>query len=301
MPVILSGAGAIVGCYVLIVTTIFLSQRRILFQPDASVPDLARAGVPEAREMTVTTTDGLPLLAWYMQPMRDDAPVVLYLHGNAGHIGHRAYRLGPYHQLGWGVLLLEYRGYGGNSGRPSEAGLITDARGGLAALRAMGLAPDRIVLWGESLGSGLAVRLAVEQAVGAVVLEAPYTSITDIARARFPFVPVSWLALDRFGAARRTRANRSGRDGTRDLCRGACTEATLDRASGRPHGSRRSGGDRRGREVYRAGHFIRIRRAYRGGRGIGIASTVGPKYDCGSDGRERCSFSRAATQLLIAA
>jgi hypothetical protein len=202
MPVILSGAGAIVGCYVLIVTTIFLSQRRILFQPDASVPDLARAGVPEAREMTVTTTDGLPLLAWYMQPMRDDAPVVLYLHGNAGHIGHRAYRLGPYHQLGWGVLLLEYRGYGGNSGRPSEAGLITDARGGLAALRAMGLAPDRIVLWGESLGSGLAVRLAVEQAVGAVVLEAPYTSITDIARARFPFVPVSWLALDRFDSLR---------------------------------------------------------------------------------------------------
>jgi hypothetical protein len=202
MPAILIGAGAIVGCYVLIVTAMVLSQRRILFRPDITAPNLARAGVPGMREMTVTATDGLPLLAWYMPPAREDAPVVLYLHGNAGHIGHRAYRLGPFHRLGWGVLLLEYRGYGGNPGRPSETGLLTDARGGLSALRAMGIAPHRILLWGESLGSGLAVRLAVEQTVGAVVLEAPYTSIADIARARFPFVPAGWLVLDRFDSLR---------------------------------------------------------------------------------------------------
>jgi fermentation-respiration switch protein FrsA (DUF1100 family) len=137
-----------------------------------------------------------------MAPARNGDPVVLYLHGNAGHIGHRAFRLEVFGRLGWGALLLEYRGYGGNPGRPSEWGLTTDARAGLAALLAMGIPPSRIVLYGESLGSGLAARLATEQAVRAVLLESPYTSITDIARSRYPLLPVRWLLLDRFDSLR---------------------------------------------------------------------------------------------------
>ncbi len=115
--------------------------------------------------------------------------MVLHLHGNAGNIGHRAYRLGPFKLLGWGVLLLEYRGYGGNPGQPSEAGLLIDAHAGLAALREMGFSLPEIVVWGESLGTGPAVQLAVEHPVAAVVLVAPFTSITDMARSRYPFVP----------------------------------------------------------------------------------------------------------------
>ncbi len=199
---LLIGAGVLACLYGLIITVIFLMQRRILFLPDSTAPDLARAGVAGVRAITVTTTDGLSLLAWYMPPVRPDGPVVLYLHGNAGHIGHRAYRLGPFHRLGWGALLLEYRGYGGNAGRPSEAGLLTDARAGLSALVAMGFPPSQILLWGESLGTGLAVRLAVEQPVRALLLEAPFTSITRIAQSRFPFVPVRWLLLDRFDSLR---------------------------------------------------------------------------------------------------
>jgi fermentation-respiration switch protein FrsA (DUF1100 family) len=195
---VLIGAGVLVVLYGLLAASLFLMQRRILFLPDTGRPDLARAAIPGVRAMTVTTDDGLALLAWYLPPERDDGQVVLYLHGNAGHIGHRAYRLERYRRLGWGVLLLEYRGYGGNAGSPSEAGLLTDARAGLASLQAMGFPPHRILLWGESLGSGLAVRLAVEQPVAAVLLEAPYTSITDMAWRRFPFVPVNWLLLDRF-------------------------------------------------------------------------------------------------------
>jgi fermentation-respiration switch protein FrsA (DUF1100 family) len=173
-------------------------QRRVLFLPDTTRPDLARAGVPGVREITVTTADGISLLAWYMPPAAVDAKVVLYLHGNAGHIGHRAYRLEPMRRLGWGVLLLEYRGYGGNPGSPSETGLVADARAGWDMLRTMGFPPSRILLWGESLGSGVAVRLAVERDVAAVLLEAPYTSITDMARKQFWFVPVRWLLFDRF-------------------------------------------------------------------------------------------------------
>jgi uncharacterized protein len=195
-------AGVLAALYGLAVTVLFLRQRRILFRPSNNPPDLARLPVAGVRPMTVLTADGLSLLAWYMPPRRESGRVILYLHGNAGHIGHRAYRLGPFGQLGWGVMLLEYRGFGGNPGRPSEQGLLSDARAGLAALRTMGFAPERIVLWGESLGSGLAVQLAAEQPVAAVLLEAPYTSIADIARRRFPFAPVRWLLLDQFDTLR---------------------------------------------------------------------------------------------------
>jgi fermentation-respiration switch protein FrsA (DUF1100 family) len=202
MRAVLIGALVLAGLYGLLVTVIFLYQRQMVFRPDLTPPDLVRAGVTGVRPMTVTTVDGLSLLAWYMPPVRDGGHVVFYLHGNGGNIGYRANRLGPFRVLGWGALLVEYRGYGGNPGQPSEAGLLNDARAGLAALLAMGFPPAAILLWGESLGSGLAVQLALKQPVGAVLLEAPYTSITDIARSRFPYIPVRWLLLDRFDSLR---------------------------------------------------------------------------------------------------
>ena len=198
MHIVLTVAGSLAALYVLALAGLYLLQRRILFQANTRPPDFARVAVPDARVMTVTTEDGLSLLAWYMPPARDDGRVVLYLHGNAGNIGNRAYRFGPNRQLGWGLLLLEYRGYGGNPGSPSEAGLLIDARAGMAALLAMGFTPDRILLWGASLGTGLAVQLAAERPVAALLLEAPYTSIAALARMRFRFAPVDLLLRDRF-------------------------------------------------------------------------------------------------------
>ncbi len=200
---VLMGAGALASCYGLIAALLYLLQRRILYRPDRTPPDLARAGLPQVRQITVTTADGLALLAWYLPPAQGHGRVVLYLHGNAGHIGHRAYRLEPFQRLGWGVLMLEYRGYGGNLGKPSEAGLIIDAHAGMAALQDMGFAPSKILVWGESLGTGPAVQLAVEHKVGALLLEAPYTSIADIARSRYRLFPVDWLLLDRFDSLHR--------------------------------------------------------------------------------------------------
>jgi len=198
----LIGAGVLAASYVFIATLLYLLQRRILYRPNRCPPDVAGA-LPDVRQMIVTTPDGLALLAWYLPPARDSGRVVLYLHGNAAHIGHRSYRLGPFQRLGWGVLLLEYRGYGGNPGQPSEAGLIIDAHAGLAALRKMGFPLSAIVVWGESLGTGPAVQLAVEHKVGAVLLESPFTSIADIARSRYQLFPVDWLLHDRFDSLRR--------------------------------------------------------------------------------------------------
>ena len=198
MRVVLTGLMGLAVLYGLVLLALFAFQRRILFRPDNTPPDLTRALAPGAREVSVPTADGLSLLAWYRPPAEADGPVVLYLHGNAGHIGHRAYRLEVLAPTGWGVLLLEYRGYGGNPGHPSEAGLLTDARAGFAALQAMGFPAGRILLWGESLGTHLAARLAGEQAVAAVLLESPYTSIAGIAARRYPFLPVDALLWDRF-------------------------------------------------------------------------------------------------------
>jgi hypothetical protein len=188
----------IVALYGAAVGLLAWQQRRFLYVPDTARPVLPSASVPTARALTVHTEDGLDLLAWLAPPADDAQPVVLYLHGNGGNIGYRAGRLARLNRLGWGVLLLEYRGYGGNPGTPTEAGLNADARAGYAALVASGIAPQRIVLWGESLGCGVAVRLATEVAVGAVLLESPYTSILAIAQRRFPVVPVAWLLQDRF-------------------------------------------------------------------------------------------------------
>ena len=134
---------------------------------------------------------------------------MLYLHGNGGNIAFRAARLQRFAQLGWGALMPEYRGYGGNPGVPSEAGLAMDARAALDALGRMGVAPERMLLWGESLGSGVAVRLAAERPVAALLLESPFTSVAALACRRFPFVPVGVLLEDPLDALSRIASVRT--------------------------------------------------------------------------------------------
>lgn len=210
MAVMVIVAALVAACaYLMIIGILAWQQRRFLYFPETYRPDVSAAGVPDARAVTVRTKDGLDLLAWFAPPADDGQPVVLYLHGNGGHIGYRAPRFARLSRFGWGTLLLEYRGFGGNAGAPTESGLHEDAQAGYAALLALGIPARRIVLWGESLGSGVAVRLATELEVGAVLLESPYTSITAMGQKKFPWVPVSWLLRDRFdliGRVGRVRA-----------------------------------------------------------------------------------------------
>jgi fermentation-respiration switch protein FrsA (DUF1100 family) len=188
-----------VAIYALIAAALFVFQRDLLYVPDTSRPDRAQTGVAAVRDVEITTADGLRLLAWYLPPA-DGRPVIVYFHGNGGHLGYRDGRMTHFHADGFGALFPEYRGYGGNPGRPSEDGLYTDARAALDFVAAQGIDPARVVLFGESLGSGVAVRLASERQVGAVVLETPYSSIVDVAQDHFPFIPVRWLLTDRFDA-----------------------------------------------------------------------------------------------------
>lgn len=192
----------VVAVYGLMLVTAAAFQRRMMYFPDRSVPEPSQFGVADMAPAALETEDGLTLTAWYKAAPGREGPVLVYFHGNAGHIGYRGEKVRPFLDRGFGVLLVSYRGYGGNPGSPMEQGLYRDGRAALNWLAAQGVAANRMVLYGESLGSGVAVRLAAEmprdQSVGALVLEAPYTSTVDVAARAYPIFPVRLLMRDRF-------------------------------------------------------------------------------------------------------
>ena len=187
--------GALVG-------GLYVFQRQLLYFPDRARPELLGLEQLGVREAMLETEDGLSLLSWYL-PARPRRPVIAYFHGNGGHIGYRAERLLRFAREGFGVLMPEYRGYGGNPGTPTEAGFYADGRAALAFLDREGVAPNRLVLYGESLGSGVAVALAVQHEIAALILEAPPTSVAEIAQCHFPYVPASRMVVDRFDSLSR--------------------------------------------------------------------------------------------------
>jgi fermentation-respiration switch protein FrsA (DUF1100 family) len=185
--------------YAALLLSLFLAQRRIVFNPSAEKADLKAAGLAEQMaEVKIDTSDGLTLVSWWAPAMRPDGRVIVYFHGNAGHRGGRADRIRDYLEAGYGVLLVGYRGYGGNPGEPSEAGLYNDARANLAFLAAHRVRPAQIVLFGESLGSAVAIQMAIETSALALILEAPLASVLRSARVRYPLLAFDFLVKDKF-------------------------------------------------------------------------------------------------------
>jgi hypothetical protein len=181
--------------YVGLVALMYIAQRSLMYFPDTLRVPPADADFA-AEEVVLDTADGERIIAWHVAP-RGDQPVVLYFHGNGAGLRHRVERFRALTDDGSGLVALSYRGYSGSSGRPSEDGLIADAAATYAFATAR-YASQRLVLWGESLGSGVAVALAAEHRVGRMVLEAPFLSAVDIAAGAYPIVPVRWLMKDQF-------------------------------------------------------------------------------------------------------
>ncbi|MBV8506590.1 MAG: alpha/beta hydrolase [Alphaproteobacteria bacterium] len=194
--------GSALAAYGVLVGGLYFFQHHLLYFPGVGRPELGDLALVGVREVTLTTAEGLSLLSWYLPP-RDGHPVVAYLHGNGGHIGHRAERLRQFARNGYGVLMVEYRGYGGNPGTPSEAGLVADGAAALDYLGGEGIAPNRFVIYGESLGSGVAVPLAAQREVAGVILEAPFTSVAEVAQYHYSFIPAAALVRDRFDSLAR--------------------------------------------------------------------------------------------------
>ena len=182
--------------YGAIVALAYFAQRSLQYFPERARTAPAAAGFPQAEEIELTTSDGERVIVWHVPP-RGDKPVVLYFHGNGGALAWRAERFGRVVADGTGLLALSYRGYGGSTGRPSEAGLLRDAEA-TYAFATQRYPAERLVPYGESLGSGVAVALAAAHKVGKLILEAPFTSAVDVGAAAYPFLPVRLLMHDTF-------------------------------------------------------------------------------------------------------
>ena len=197
---------AAVALYLAGVTALWAFQRDLMYFPDGlpRVPPSYYEMLDGVQEVSFTTADGIDHAAWYA-PARPGRPTVVLFHGNGGSLRGERYRLKHFKDAQLGVLLLAYRGYSGNSGVPNEQGLYADARAALDWLEQSGVASTSLVLYGISLGTGVATKMAAERDVGAVILESPYTSTVDVAAFRFPIVPVRWLMEDRFESLSRIR------------------------------------------------------------------------------------------------
>jgi len=182
--------------YGAIVALLYVTQRAMQYFPARFRTAPAVAGLSEAQEVVLDTADGERVIVWHVPP-RADKPVVLYFHGNGGSLRGRVDRFRALTADGTGLVALSYRGYGGSSGAPTEAGLINDALAAYAFTRTHYPA-ERIVLWGESLGTGVAVALAAQQPVGHLILQSPFTSAADVGAQRYWFVPVGLLMKDQF-------------------------------------------------------------------------------------------------------
>lgn len=186
--------------YCLLLLALYTFQRRLLYFPDRQLKETSFYHLSQLQVINLTTSDGYNITSWYY-PGISKAPtnqVILYCHGNKGHIGDRSEKLKCFLQKGFGILAPSYRGYGSSQGSPTELGLYNDIRAALNFLVAEGIPLEKIILYGESLGSGVAIQMATEFNVGALVLEAPYTSMTHVAQKKYPYVPVRYLLKDRF-------------------------------------------------------------------------------------------------------
>lgn len=178
--------------YAGVVAGMYLAQDRLMFAPDHAIVHPHDVGLAGVEEVKIATTDGETLAGWYT-PAAAGRPTILFLHGKGGNIGHRPNRYRSYAAKGFGVLFLEWRGFGASTGMPSEAGLVTDATAAYDWLLSRGLGPDQIAVVGESLGTGIAAILATRRPVKVLALEAAYSSMADIAAYRYWWLPARLL------------------------------------------------------------------------------------------------------------
>lgn len=193
--------GIIAGVIAVVTGLAWVFQRQLIYFPDRNGVPAADAVLPGAQDITLTTSDDLELGAWFVPAAEACGVTVLVAPGNGGNRHGRSALMNALHDRGFGVLLMDYRGYGGNPGRPSEEGLQRDARAALGFLtQTEGIALDDLIFFGESLGSGVIADLAREHRPEGIVLRSPFTSLADMSQAAYG-IPLGWLLRDHYRVA----------------------------------------------------------------------------------------------------
>jgi uncharacterized protein len=189
---------AIVIFVLLAVLFFYFMQRKLVYSPSKTTPSRKAFQAEDMQRVKLITTDNIALNAWYKAAPHQKKPTFIVFHGNAGHIGTRMPLARQLIQQEFGVLLLDYRGYGGNPGHPTETGLYQDARAGMFFLKTQHIPTSHIVLYGESIGTGIAVKMATEHPkTCALILQSPYTSLAALGKYHYPWIPIApWDKFD---------------------------------------------------------------------------------------------------------
>lgn len=194
--------------YVVVCIGVAIFQTHLIYFPSTSV-DFAPGDVGLTYEdVKLTTDDGLILHGWYV-PHEDAQRCILFCHGNAGNIADRLNSLKLLHGIGYGVLIFDYRGYGNSQGSPTERGTYLDADAAWRYLTDVrGMAAERIIILGRSLGGGVAVELARRHPPAALIIDSSFSSLADVARIHYPLLPVGWILRHRYDSAEKIAAIR---------------------------------------------------------------------------------------------
>jgi fermentation-respiration switch protein FrsA (DUF1100 family) len=196
---ILKTAGTIFGLYAALLLLLFVCQRHFMYFPDPLPFQPSLWALPELKPLEVKTADGLNLKSWYVAPKKKGGGVVVFFQGNAGHLGLRNYKARSWIDKGFGVLMVGYRGFS-NPGQPTEEGLYDDARSAINAAIGAGAAVEKMVFYGESLGTGIAVQMGLEFDAAGVILEAPYTRMGEVGAVHYPWIPARLLTRDKYAS-----------------------------------------------------------------------------------------------------
>jgi len=190
----------LVSFYVLLLTIMFFFQRSFLYHPsiDNYVKDQTINEPSEIEKVKITTEDNIDLAAWFYNKNIEKFKTILFFHGNAGSLENRTYKLNHFKNLNVNFLIIAWRGFSGNKGKPNELGLYRDAESAIKWLKLKGIIEKNIILYGESLGTGVAVEIAQNKNYAAVILESPFTSMVNMGKKHYPFFPVSLLLKDKF-------------------------------------------------------------------------------------------------------
>jgi len=190
----------LVFLYVLLLTVVFFFQSNLLYHP--SVNNYLKNRVinepTEIEKVKITTEDKVELLGWFYNKNINKFKTILFFHGNAGSLENRTYKLNHFKDLKVNFLIIAWRGFSGNKGQPNEIGLYKDAESAIKWLKMKGINEKNIILYGESLGTGVAVEIAQNKKYAGVILESPFTSMVNMGRKYYPFFPVRFLLKDKF-------------------------------------------------------------------------------------------------------
>jgi|TARA_B100001079_G_scaffold47252_2_gene38562 hypothetical protein len=186
----------VLGYFALLIST-YIFQRNLLYHP--KINNYYGHQLSVAVEKTIIKTqDNVELLSWYHNKNLNSDKTLLFLHGNAGSLENRIEKLNHFGNMKLNFLIVAWRGFNGNKGKPTEKGLYEDARSAIKWLNSKGITEKSIIIYGESLGTGVAIEISQNKNFAGVILEAPFTSMTDVGKDKYPFLPVSLLLKDKY-------------------------------------------------------------------------------------------------------